>query len=56
LKIEDRVRGISLKTKDILRRQLDDSSPKACARQEGGGIELEFFKLAIDGPPLGSEP
>ena len=45
LKIENRVRGISLRKEGFLRRQLDDSSPQAGTRKESGGIEFRLFKF-----------
>ena len=45
LKIKNRVRGISLRKEGFLRRQLDDSSPQAGARQECGGIESGLLKF-----------
>src|SRR5271165_173285 len=45
LEIKNRVRGISLRKEGLLRRQLEDLSTEAGARQEGGGIEFWLFKL-----------
>ena len=45
LEIKNGVRGISLRIEGFLRRELDDGSPQAGARQKGGGIELGLFKF-----------
>src|ERR1700677_5406537 len=39
LKIEDRIRRASLRKKGLIGGQLDYFSPKAGARQKGGGLE-----------------
>jgi hypothetical protein len=48
LKIKNRVCGISLRKEGFLRRQLDDPSSQAGARQEGGGIESGLSSLIIE--------
>jgi hypothetical protein len=45
LKIEDRVRWISLRKEGFLRRQLDDFSSQTGARKESGYIESGLFKF-----------
>ena len=56
LKIEYGVRGISLRIEGFLWRQLDDSSPQACARKESGYIETDLFKFNRRGAYLQLRP
>jgi len=56
LKIEYGVRGISLRKEGFLWRQLDDSSPQACARKESGYIETDLFKFNRRGAYLQLRP